>query len=407
MSLQISRIKGISIRLHFTLIVVFFLITWTLATYFMPERSAPNILNPINYWIMGAAGAIVLFISVLLHELAHSLVAMRYGLKVRQIILFIFGGVSEIDEEEKITKDFRKEFKIAVAGPVTSFVIAATLGSIWWVVFPQANAATVANIVEPTMIILVMAEGILFYGTIANLLLGAFNLIPAFPLDGGRILRAALVRWKKDYIQATKIAVRLGIWISYGFMGVGFLSVLGGSFTGGIWLILIGWFLNNGAQSYQYQSEISSALAPISLKDIMNTNIIFIRQGTKVDEALRSYFQLYMKSAFPVLRIKDSTIDNLHIHNLLVGMVTLKQVLDVPENIRRQVNVEDIMVPKDSLIVMEPYRKADEALMQMTQRHMGKVFVCTKEGQLIGIITKTDIMNVVDERKEFTQTLAK
>jgi Zn-dependent protease len=122
MSLQISRIKGISIRLHFTLIVVFFLITWTLATYFMPERSAPNILNPINYWIMGAVGAIVLFISVLLHELAHSLVAMRYGLKVRQIILFIFGGVSEIDEEEKITKDFRKEFKIAVAGPVTSFV---------------------------------------------------------------------------------------------------------------------------------------------------------------------------------------------------------------------------------------------------------------------------------------------
>ena len=245
---------------------------------------------------------------------------------------------------------------------------------------------------------------------IANLILGLFNLIPAFPLDGGRILRAALVRWKKDYIQATKIAVKLGIWISYGLIGVGFLSVLGGSFTGGFWLILIGWFLNNGAQSYQYQSEISSALAPTSLKDIMNTNIIFIRQGTKVDEALRSYFQLYMKSAFPVLRIEDSTIgtiDNPHNNNLLVGMVNLKQVLDVPENSRRQVNVENIMSPKDSLIVMEPNRKADEALMQMTQRHIGKVFVCNKEGQLMGLITKTDIMNVVDERKEFAQTRRK
>src|SRR5918993_176222 len=149
MSLQVVRIKGIPIRLHFTLIVVFFLITWTLATYFMPQIY-PG-LNTIEYWVMGAIGAAVLFISVLLHELAHSIIATRYGLKVRQIVLFIFGGVSDIEEEEQITK----------------------------------------------------AKGVLFYAAIVNILLGSFNLIPAFPLDGGRILRAGLVKWKKDYDQAT------------------------------------------------------------------------------------------------------------------------------------------------------------------------------------------------------------
>lgn len=129
MSLQVTRIKGIPIRLHFTLIVVFFLILWTLATRFMPQLY-PN-LSQIDYGIMGAAGALILFISVLLHELAHSLVAIRYGLKVRQIILFIFGGVSEIEEErEETIEDFRKEFKIAVVGPITSFIIAFAF--IWY-----------------------------------------------------------------------------------------------------------------------------------------------------------------------------------------------------------------------------------------------------------------------------------
>lgn len=399
MSFQISKIKGIPIRLHFTLIVVFFLIMWTLATSFMPQRYPPNLLSTIEYWIIGAICAVILFISVLLHELAHSIVAIRYGLKVRQIILFIFGGVSDIEEEkEETTKDFRKEFKIAVVGPLTSFAIAAIFAAIWWSL-PQVR--TVVR--EPSLNILLMADGILFYGALANLLLGAFNLIPAFPLDGGRIFRAALVRWKKDYEQATKIAVKVGIWISYGFMGFGFLSILGGSFTGGIWLLLIGWFLNNGAQSYLNQTEISSALSAVRLKDIMNTNIISVREGTKVEELLRSYFHPFMKSAFPVLSRRASDNSN----HLLVGMVTLKQATDVPEHKRQEINVEEIMTQKNSLIVMDSNRKADEALMQMSRRHMGKVFVCDDAGNLVGLISKTDIMNVADERQEYMQTVNK
>jgi Zn-dependent protease/predicted transcriptional regulator len=395
MSVQVTTIKSIPIRLHFTLIVVFFLITWTLAVSFMPQRIPPNLLTEAEYWIMGAIGAAVLFISVLLHELAHSLVALRYGLKVRQIILFIFGGISDIEEEkEETTKDFRKEFQIAVAGPLSSFAISTIFATIWWLVL-QAYP-TVAGEQSPLNIMLI-AEGILYYGAIANLLLGLFNLIPAFPLDGGRILRAAMVRWKRDYEQATKIAVRVGIWISYGFMGFGFLSILAGSFTGGIWLVLIGWFLNSGAQSYLRQYELSSVLSKVRIRDIMNTNILSVKEGTKTDAVLRTHFNQYFKSAFPILSTKEE----------IIGMISLKQILDVPEYKRHQVNVEEIMTPRSDLIVMNSERKADEALMQMSRRHLGKVFVQDNNGKLVGLISKSDIMNVADEKKEFVQAIEK
>ena len=393
MSVRVTTIKGIPIRLHFTLIVVFFLIMWTLAVSFMPQRIPPNLLTEAEYWIMGAIGAAILFISVLLHELAHSLVALRYGLKVRQIILFIFGGVSDIEEEkEETTKDFRKEFQIAVVGPLASFVISAIFATIWWLILQGYPIEAGEQV--PLSVILI-AEGILFYGALANLLLGFFNLIPAFPLDGGRILRAALVRWKRDDEQATKIAVRIGIGISYGFMGFGFLSVLSGSFTGGIWLVLIGWFLNSGAQSYLMQYELSSVLSKVRIRDIMNTNIISIREGTKTDEALRTYFSQYMKSAFPILSTKGG----------LIGMITLKQIIDVPEYKRHQVNVEEIMTPKNDLIIMNSERKADEALMQMSRRRLGKVFVHDDNGKLVGLISKSDIMNVANERKEYAEAI--
>lgn len=397
MSVQVSRIKGIPIRIHFTLVIVFFLITWTLATQFMPHQYPE--LTSSEYWIMGGVGAAILFISILLHELAHSIVATRYGLKVRQIVLFIFGGVSDIEEEEQITTDFRKEFKIAVAGPVTSFVLAAIFASVWWVTSlfqgNSGNASIMAG--GGSNVIITIAEGVFFYSAIVNLLLGTFNLIPAFPLDGGRILRAGLVKWKKDYDQATKVSVKIGIWISYGFMGFGFLSMLSGSFTGGLWLILIGWFLNNAAQSYLYDRELLSILSGVRLQDIMNTRVISVREGTKADELLKNYFNRYMKSAFPVLSTQG---------DILLGMVTLKEVHDVPEYKKHDINVGEIIIPRNRLIVMESNRMADEALAQMMRRRLGKVFVTDKEGKkLLGIISKTDIMNVAAERREYVESV--
>lgn len=260
MSIQVGRIKGIPIRLHFTLLLVSSLITWILAATLMPELY-PG-LNISAYWIMGIVGSIILYFSVLLHELAHSFVAQTYGLKVREIVLYIFGGVSVIENQDELaSKDFRKEFKIAAVGPLTSFVIAAILGaSFFLLIYSTGSTVTNSNSshissTEYTQTIIVI--GVLQYGALVNIVVGGFNLIPAFPCDGGRILRTVLLRSKNDFEKSTRITIRVGIAISYGFMGLGFFTVLFGLYISGFWILLIGWFLNSAARSYlrQHRTE--------------------------------------------------------------------------------------------------------------------------------------------------------
>jgi Zn-dependent protease len=247
MSLEVGKIKGIPIRLHFTLVIVSFLIAWSLAGIVMPEFY-PG-LNTTVYWIMGIVGAIILCVSVLLHELAHAIVALRYGLNVSEILLYIFGGVSVIkDQDAMASKDFRKEFKIAAAGPITSFVIAAIFAISFWVITNVILGSPNNNNPEGVSTILA-AAGVFQYGALINLVVGGINLIPAFPSDGGRILRSVLLR-SKDYDKSTKLTTRIGIVISYGLMGLGFLVMISGSLISGIWLLLIGWFLNSAARSF-------------------------------------------------------------------------------------------------------------------------------------------------------------
>jgi CBS domain-containing protein len=226
-------------------------------------------------------------------------------------------------------------------------------------------------------------------------LLGAFNLIPAFPLDGGRILRAGLIKWKKSYNEATRIAAKVGIAISYGFMGLGFFAMLFGSFVSGIWILLIGWFLNSGAQSYLAQHELTSVLSTVRLQDIMNTRVIAVGKDISVGELLARYFSRYMKSSFPVL-------DN---SGRLLGMVTVQKALDVPEHSRESVRVAQIMIPANQLTVMLPETPADQGLTQMLQTGTGKIFVCNAEGTMLGLVSKTDIMDVAKERQELKEKL--
>jgi Zn-dependent protease len=409
MSLQITKIKGIPIRLHFTLIVVFFLITWTLSASLMPEIH-PG-LTRTEYWIIGVFGASTSFISILLHELAHSIVALKYGLKVRQIVLFIFGGVSDIEEGDS-SKDFHKEFKIAIVGPITSFAIAAILGLSWWILISIVQGASSSPAIANTNNSTIVIEAILQYGAIINTMLGGFNLVPAFPLDGGRILRSALLRWKKDYDQSTKIAVRIGTAISYVFMAIGFITMFSGSFIGGVWLLFIGWFLNNGAQSYLEQHQISAALSGVYLKDIMNTRYVSVKPDITVNELLNNYFNVYRKSEFPVVLAGGEEAAN---SNELLGAVTAKQALKVPEQSRDRIKVEEIMVPKDELIVMRSNRPADDALRRMFRENRSRVFVCEEyrevkrqRGQkLVGLISKTDMLNIAKEREEFDKAVKK
>jgi Zn-dependent protease/predicted transcriptional regulator len=389
MSLQIGTIKKIPIILHFTLIIVFFLISWTLASGFMP-RYYPS-LNDSQYWIMGIVGAVILFISILLHELSHSLLSIRYGIRVHQIILFIFGGISDIKDE---TKDFKKEFKIAVVGPLTSYA----LSGLFWILF-----ITISYINDSAQNIgggggyLTLLEGILLYGSMINLIVGTFNLIPAFPLDGGRMLRAGLTKWKKDFDQATSIASKIGIGISFGIMGLGFVAIFRESFLGGFWLIIIGWFLNSGAQAYLQQNELSSKLKGIKLKEIMNQNFISVKPDLKISDLISNYFNVYWKSAFPV--INDE--------NQLVGMITTDAVFKRDKVEIENRKVQDLMIPTSEVIVMSENKEVNDALMQLFRKGMSRIFIVNNQSQLIGLVSKTDILNLAQEREEFLRTTKK
>jgi Zn-dependent protease/CBS domain-containing protein len=397
MSFQIAKVKGIPIRLHFTLVVTFFLIAWTLAV-----RFTPNIypgLSSIEYWAVGVSGAIVLFFSVTLHELSHSVIAMRYGLHVREIILFIFGGVSNIEDldvigerkintAEQVSKEFKKEFNIAVAGPITSFILAGIL-SLLFLVISQGT-------LQSDFVLNRIVGIVLLYGTIVNTILGIFNLVPAFPLDGGRILRAGILKWKKDYEKATKIAAKIGVAISYAFMAAGFIIMLFGDFFGGIWILLIGWFLNNGAQSYVSQYELTSLLSGVRLQDIMNTNIIFLKETFTVGDSLREYFNRYAKDSFPVLDERGR----------LLGLVTFKDASKIAEANRDSILVKEVMIPANNLI-MPPLGEADEAFMKMAKRPVRRIFVCDQMGKLLGLVSKTDIMDIAIQRKDFLKNVEK
>ncbi len=382
MSIQITKVKGIPIRLHFTLVIAIALISFTLASGFLPFYFPGRSIA--EYWIIGIVGAVIMFISVFIHEVAHSILAERYGVKVREIILFVFGGVSDITEE---IKDYRKDLKMAAAGPITSFVLAGIFGSAWWLISTIYPVGIATRVIVP----------ILYYSTLLNVILGTFNLIPAFPSDGGRILRSILMSKKKDYNEATKTAANVGIAISYAFMAIGFIILFSGDLLGGIWIMLIGWFLKSGADSYLSQIQLASILSRVHLHDIMNANIISVPPYLTGEELLRDYFNKYMKSAFPV-------VDG---RNRLLGLVTLARLLSVDEKYLIRTKAVDIMIPLDELIIADANTTAENALMQMTGKRLGKVFICSQNGELVGMVTKTDILNVEMERQEIAQMIKK
>lgn len=452
MSLQIAKVKGIPIRLHFTLAIVFALIAWTLAVSYMP-LFYPG-LPQSAYWAMGILGAIILLISVLLHELSHSIVAERYGFKVRQIILFVFGGVSDIRDEPK--EEYKKEFTIAIVGPISSFALAGVFAVAWFVLvqvgtntatsqmntplfaLPQTQqqeqgpASLPPSATSDGQVIESIAQGIMRYGVIVNILLGGFNLLPAFPLDGGRVLRAGLTRWRGNYHDATKTAVKVGVWISYGLMALGFLTIFSGSFTGGIWLLLIAWFLQSGAQSYLQQHEITSALSGVRLYQIMNTQFVAVSPSINIKEVLEAYFNIHRKSELPVVEKEaDDTGNN---NYYLLGSITAKDAMSVSEKRRESMTVEEIMIEKKNLVIMSPDKTADIALNTIMEENKSRIYVCEnpsigktssikrtekmqeqmimtystiKSDRLVGIVSKTDILNVAKERMEYTESMKK
>jgi predicted transcriptional regulator len=277
----------------------------------------------------------------------------------------------------------------------------------------QQPSVDTLQFTTPQTITIRILSGIMVYGAIINVLLGGFNLLPAFPLDGGRILRAALYRWKKNYDYATKVAVKIGTGISFGLMGFGFINILTGSFVGGFWLILIGWFLQSGAQAYLHQYELSNSLSRVRLREIMKTTYTSVSPNISVKELLTDYFNVYRKSEFPVI---DSE------KGILLGSVTANQAMNVSQDALLSIKVRDIMTPVTELVKMSQDDHAYEALTKMYKANKSRVYVCSDEypkryskgsqdieegGKIVGIISKTDILNVASENQEYMHNLAK
>ena len=341
-------------------------------------------LSQTDYWFLGIVSTVLLFFAILLHELSHSLLSQRYNIPVKSITLFIFGGVSDISKEPKSP---HKEFAIAIVGPITSFLISGIFAVLLFL-----NGFEFTSIEN---IQLTKTEAILFYGVLINLMLGIFNMVPAFPLDGGRILRSILVKLTGNFFRATKIATTVGIIFSYLFMGVGAVSLFSGNTIGGLWLVILGWFLNNGVKSYQYYFELQHMLQDVSAKNVMNTDVITIKSSFNVDDAL-AYFRMHLKSELPL-------VDNDN-NSILLGMIKNTDALKIQENQRNTINVKEIMIPKNNLIVSKPDEKMDEAFMQMIKKRQGKIFVCDVQDRLLGIISKTDLLTIASERQEYFQS---
>ena len=360
---------GIPIRIHYTLWFVFALIAWSLAVGYMPQQY-PG-LGVLTYWAIGIASAIILFASILIHELSHSYVAKKNGLPIGRITLFFFGGVSEMTEEPQ---DPELEVRMAAAGPLMSFLIAAIIGAAWYLAgIGKAPIPIIAT---------------LGYAALINAILGAFNLIPAFPLDGGRVFRGSVWKRSNNLISATKTATRVSETLSLLMMFGGFALILFGDFVDGIWTIVLAWFIRSGAETSLKQTMIGEALTGVSVADIMTRNVLSVPPEITVHQLVSDYFLVHHHGGYPV--VKDGQI---------LGLVTLQCVRNVPKENRDYTTVQEAMIPCERAVVVKPSTNALDAMQSMTKNKVGRVLV-VDEGRLVGIATREDIVKTIQTRHD-------
>lgn len=365
MKIKIGKVFGISIEVHYTWLIVFFLFTWSLASGYFPQYF-PG-WSRISYWAAGAISTIFLFGGVLVHELAHSLVAIKKGTEVKSITLFIFGGVAQSTEEPK---EANSELLISLSGPIASLVLAGIFFLLAYLSPEEISSA------------------ILSYLFLINVLLAVFNLFPAFPLDGGRVLRAILWKWKKNYKQATRIATSTGIVFSYFLIFLGFFSLLQGNLVAGLWWIILGWFLQNSAESSYQQLLIKQALSGLTVRSIMETEIKSVPPNITLEELAREHFLGFQQTAFFV-----SWGDE------VLGIVTIGDLKKIPRDQWNSETVRQIMTPMDQIETVSPEENAYDALLKMTSKNVGRLPVM-EDGKLIGIITRQGLLDALRIRAE-------
>jgi Zn-dependent protease/predicted transcriptional regulator len=360
--MHLLTVAGIPINVHTSWLVVYALITWTLAVGYFP-RELPGV-SPMAAWLSGLAAALLLFVSVLLHELSHSFVARAHGLGVRGITLHIFGGVSQLEEEPPSA---RAEFLIAVVGPLSSFAIA---GALW--AARAAGAATAG-----------VSGAIMDYLIFINTAIAVFNLVPGFPLDGGRVLRAALWKWKGSLRPATLIASRVGSAVAVILMMWGFLQVMTGAIMGGVWMILIGLFLRGAADASYAQVDLKETLGRLHVDDVMVRNPVTVAAHASVTTLVDLLWAHHFTS-FPVVEEGGR----------VAGIATLKHVQPVPRDQWPNTLVREVMQPMSPELAAERSDTLYHAFEKASRNGLGRLAVVEGE-RLVGYLSLKDITHVL------------
>ncbi len=380
-SFRLFRIAGIDIGIHYTWIFIFIFFSWSLAQAYFPEAYPGS--STLAYWVTGIIATIMIFVSVLIHEMAHSLVARARGLPVNSITLFILGGVSNLEEEPAQPS---VEFNMAIIGPATSLILAV----IFWAITSAAMGRIItiseifAGISNASLVIAVIS-----YLALINLFLGAFNLIPGFPLDGGRVLRSILWGSTGNLVKATNIAGIVGQIFGWILIGVGlfFIFWIGSLFTG-LWLAFIGWFLNSSADASRKEVALRERLSLVKVREMVNPNPEIIGPQISVDEMVKNVFNMRHGRAVPVCQ-----------NEKLVGIVTITDVKKVPQESWAVTPVEQIMT-RDPLYTVSPEDNVNTAMKLLVQHDINQVLV--KQGEkCAGLLSRADIINHL----HFTQEL--
>ncbi len=367
---RIGRVFGIDIRIDSSWLVIFVLLSWYLAGTYFPSGHAhwPILLN----WGMGLLTSVFFFASVLFHELAHSVVAKKQGEEVTSITLFILGGVAQIKEEPD---EPLKEFSMAVVGPLSSFVLAAVFFLV---------SVLAAPVSEPVA----SAAFFLFY---TNLVLGGFNLLPGFPMDGGRVFRSIVWKITGDLKKATRLASLVGDGIAFLLIFRGVYQFVGGVGKGdisGLWMVLIGWFLHNASRQGYAQVMIKSALAGLKARDLMVTEFETVPAGLPVQSLVDDYILKKKEHVFLVT-----------VGGELRGIVCLDDVKALPREDWANAPVSQVMTPKDRLQSVGLDADGNAVLASLATRDVNQVPVMEGD-RVVGIICRTDVLKVLQLRSD-------
>jgi len=362
-------LAGIPIYLDYSWFVIFFLLAWTIGFVSMPTIY-PG-LSQLEYLFIGTLSALLLFVSILVHELAHSVVAKRSGLKIDRITLYLLGGVSQMESEPSNPS---LELKMAAAGPVTSLAISALVG--------------VGSLLSASMNLTPLVQAPLFYVALVNAVVAGFNLIPAFPMDGGRVLRSLLWRRNGNIVRSTVVASNVGRVFAYILVFFGMFTMIFVDLVSGVWFLLIGWFISSSATASLRQTIIQEDLRGVSVADLMTRAV----ESVTPEMDLGSLSEEFIRTEHTGLPVVSS--------GELVGCVRLGDLKKVRKESWATTKTKEIMIPREKLVTALAGDPATDIITSMNQRNIGTVFVMDG-GKMTGIVTRSDVVKAV-ELKEGT-----